>query len=172
MTCWPTKLSNHRTSTLDPNMNRELYKAIAAFISGTEAVQKAIWRGWHPPYDTHPPEVSLSGSAIFLLKASPQGRQVVRHGYQRRAPQAIINRQLLEDADIVIGIFGTKIGTPTEQYISGTVEEIKRHVARGRTAKLYFSDVPVSPSQVNEKQLALLRSFKEKCPEQRPVCDL
>ena len=78
-------------------------------------------------------------------------------------PQSIINRQLLDEADIVIGIFSTRIGTPTEEYISGTVEEIKKHVAAGKTAKIYFSDVPVAPSTVDAGQYALVQKFREEC---------
>ena len=50
-------------------------------------------------------------------------------------PQDVLNEQILDDADILIGIFGTRVGTRTEKYISGTVEEIKRHV----TCLLYTS---------------------------------
>jgi hypothetical protein len=78
-------------------------------------------------------------------------------------PQEIINRQLLEDADIVIGIFGTRIGTPTEEFVSGTVEEIKKHVAAGKTAKIYFSDVPIPPSELNAAQYASVLAFREEC---------
>jgi len=78
-------------------------------------------------------------------------------------PQAILNRQVLDDADILIAIFGTRIGTPTEEYVSGTVEEIKKHVAAGKTAKIYFSDVPLSPSSLDPKQYALLQEFKKEC---------
>jgi len=79
------------------------------------------------------------------------------------SPQSIINRQLLNDADIVIGIFGTKIGTPTDEYVSGTVEEIKRHATSGKTTKVYFSEVPVSPSEVNFDQYASVREFRNEC---------
>jgi hypothetical protein len=78
-------------------------------------------------------------------------------------PQTIIDRQLLEEADIVVGIFGTRIGTPTEKYVSGTVEEIKKHVAAGKTAKIYFSDVPVAPSSLDPTQYASLKQFREEC---------
>jgi hypothetical protein len=78
-------------------------------------------------------------------------------------PQAIINRQLLDEADIVVAIFGTRIGTRTEQYVSGTVEEIKKHVAAGKTAKVYFSDVPVAPSSLNPEQYGLLTEFRKEC---------
>src|ERR1017187_10161428 len=78
-------------------------------------------------------------------------------------PQTIIDRQLLEEADIVVGIFGTRIGTPTEKYVSGAVEEIKKHVAAGKTAKIYFSDVPVAPSSLDPTQYASLKQFREEC---------
>lgn len=35
--------------------------------------------------------------------------------------QKIINKQILEYADLLIGIFWSKIGTPTDDDISGTV---------------------------------------------------
>jgi hypothetical protein len=82
---------------------------------------------------------------------------------QGEHPQAIINRQLLDDADIMVAIFGTRIGTPTEGYISGTVEEIKKHVAAGKTAKIYFSDVPVPPSSLDPEQYAQLQAFRKEC---------
>jgi hypothetical protein len=78
-------------------------------------------------------------------------------------PQTIISRQILDDADIVVGIFGTRIGTPTEKHVSGTVEEIKEHVAAGKTAKVYFSDVPVSPSELVAEQYESVKKFREEC---------
>jgi hypothetical protein len=76
-------------------------------------------------------------------------------------PQAIINRQVLEDSDVLIGIFWTRLGTPTGQEVSGTVEEINEHVARGRPAMLYFSSAPVRPESVELEQLERLRQFKK-----------
>jgi hypothetical protein len=73
----------------------------------------------------------------------------------------VINRQLLDDADIVIGIFGPRIGTPTEEYISGTVEEIKKHVAAGKAAKVYFSEVPIAQKRVDQNQYGLVQKFRE-----------
>lgn len=63
----------------------------------------------------------------------------------------------------MIGIFGTRIGTPTEEFVSGTVEEIKKHVAAGKTAKIYFSDVPIPPSELNAAQYASVLAFREEC---------
>lgn len=78
-------------------------------------------------------------------------------------PQAILNDHLLLDADIVVGIFGTRVGTPTDEYISGSVEEIKKHVAAGKLAMLYFSHVPVDPNSIDQKQWTALQGFKEEC---------
>src|SRR5687767_4808731 len=43
--------------------------------------------------------------------------------------QQILNRQLLDNADILIATFHGKLGTPTENARSGTVEEIERSMA-------------------------------------------
>src|SRR5579871_1904897 len=47
-------------------------------------------------------------------------------------PQEIINKQIVDTADIVLGVFWHRIGTPTGQAESGTVEEIERFVAAKR----------------------------------------
>jgi len=73
----------------------------------------------------------------------------------------VINRQLLDDADIVIGIFGPRIGIPTEEYIGGTVDEIKKHVAAGKAAKVYFSEVPIVQKRVDPNQYGLVQRFRE-----------
>jgi hypothetical protein len=73
----------------------------------------------------------------------------------------ILNRQLLDGADIVIGIFGPRMGTSTEESISGTVEEIKKHVAAGKAAKIYFSEVPSPQKRVDQNQYASVHRFRE-----------
>jgi hypothetical protein len=78
-------------------------------------------------------------------------------------PQKILNERLLIDADIVVGVFGTRIGTATTEYISGSVEEIKKHVAAGKLAMLYFSHVAVDPNSIDHAQWAALQQFKEEC---------
>jgi hypothetical protein len=105
-------------------------------------------------------DANTSARQIVLLPVKWETHSTPQLG----APaQAIINEQLLDDVDIMIGIFGTRIGTPTEEYISGSVEEIKKHVAAGKTAKVYFSDVPVSPSGVDPEQYASVQKFREEC---------
>lgn len=77
--------------------------------------------------------------------------------------QEFINKQVLEDSDLLIGIFWTRIGSPTGTSISGSVEEIEKHVNAGKPAMLYFSDSPVIPSSINQKQYNELQKFRKKC---------
>jgi len=78
-------------------------------------------------------------------------------------PQRIINEQVLEHADLLIGIFWTRIGTSTGREDSGTVEEIKRHVAAGKPAMLYFSKRPAELDKTDRQQYEKLRDFKTYC---------
>jgi hypothetical protein len=78
-------------------------------------------------------------------------------------PQAIINKQILKDCDLLVGVFWTRLGTPTGEYMSGTVEEIEEHIKAGKPVMLYFSSVPVLPDSVDADQYAQLRTFKESC---------
>jgi hypothetical protein len=75
-------------------------------------------------------------------------------------PQNIINEQVLKYADILIGIFWTRIGSPTGLASSGTVEEIQRHVDCGKLAMLYFSDKPIPPASIDSNQYKELMKLK------------
>lgn len=76
-------------------------------------------------------------------------------------PQEVINEQIVDDCDMLIGFFWTKIGSPTGEELSGTIEEIKRVSKAGKPVMLYFSKRGKDPSQINISQLELLNKFKE-----------
>ncbi|MCX7007662.1 MAG: DUF4062 domain-containing protein [Kiritimatiellaeota bacterium] len=78
-------------------------------------------------------------------------------------PQGIINKQVTEKADLLIGIFWTRIGTPTGTSESGTVEEIEEHIKAGKPTMLYFSGAPVVPDSIDAEQYKMLTDFREKC---------
>lgn len=78
-------------------------------------------------------------------------------------PQAIINKQILLDCDLLVGVFWTRIGTSTGQFASGTVEEIEEHIKTGKPAMLYFSAAPVVPDSIDPDQYEKLKSFKKSC---------
>ncbi len=75
-------------------------------------------------------------------------------------PQALINRNVLEKCDLLIGVFWTRIGTPTGEAESGTAEEIRKHVEAGKPAMVYFSTSPVAPETLDPDQYEALREFK------------
>jgi len=78
-------------------------------------------------------------------------------------PQEIINNQILDKCDLLVGVFWTRIGTETGEYASGTVEEIEKHIASGKPAMLYFSGQPVHMDSVNMEQYSKLKEFKKSC---------
>lgn len=77
--------------------------------------------------------------------------------------QEILNDRVLSKCDLLVGIFWTRIGTETGEYISGTVEEIEKHVASGKPAMLYFYGQPVEEGSVNKEQYSKLKEFRESC---------
>lgn len=77
-------------------------------------------------------------------------------------PQAIINEQLVNDCDLLVGVFWTRIGTHTGVSVSGTAEEIEQFVAQNKPVMLYFSQSPVDPERIEIDQFTVLRTFKEK----------
>ncbi len=76
-------------------------------------------------------------------------------------PQAALNKQLVADSDILVGMFWTRLGTSTGVADSGTLEEIDQFVAAGKPAMLYFSRRPIDPDKIDMKQHRKLREFKE-----------
>src|SRR5579862_2460232 len=76
-------------------------------------------------------------------------------------PQAIVNRQIVDEGDVLIGIFGNRIGTPTGAAQSGTIEGIERFRTAGKHVALYFSTADV-PRNVNREELAALESYQRK----------
>lgn len=78
-------------------------------------------------------------------------------------PQSIINWQVLKNSDLLIAVFWTRLGTPTQNAASGTVEEIEEHVSAGKPAMIYFSSAPVAMDSVDQDQYAALTKFKKDC---------
>jgi hypothetical protein len=76
-------------------------------------------------------------------------------------PQEIINRQLVDQCDLLIGMFWTRLGTATGVAESGTVEEIGRVVAAGKPAMLYFSQRAIDPTKIDFSQHQRLMQFAE-----------
>ena len=77
--------------------------------------------------------------------------------------QSIINKRILQDCDLLVGVFWTRIGTATSGYASGTVEEIEEHIKAKKPAMLYFSEAPAVLDKVDPKQYDALKAFRGSC---------
>ena len=77
--------------------------------------------------------------------------------------QAIINRQVLDKCDLLVAVFWTRLGSPTRDSASGTVEEIRKHLAAHRPAMIYFSGAPVDPESIDPEQYKALKAFRKEC---------
>src|SRR5258708_3128957 len=74
-------------------------------------------------------------------------------------PQAIVNRQIVDEGDFLIGIFGNRVGTPTGEAQSGTIEEVERFRKAGKYVALYFSTADV-PRDADRDQLTALEDYQ------------
>jgi hypothetical protein len=77
-------------------------------------------------------------------------------------PQEVINRAIVDNCDLLLGVFWTRIGTPTGSADSGTLEEIERVAKAGKPVMLYFSKVGMDPDKIDLAQLQRLQAFKQR----------
>jgi hypothetical protein len=77
-------------------------------------------------------------------------------------PQEVINRAIVDECDLLVGIFWTRIGSPTGSADSGTLEEIERVGKAEKPIMLYFSRVEIDPDRIDLDQIEKLKQFKEK----------
>lgn len=71
--------------------------------------------------------------------------------------QAVINEQILKTSDILIAIFGNRIGTRTKNNKSGTVEEINVfYEQHSRGVGIFFVDTKASDELLEERKIVLL----------------
>lgn len=80
------------------------------------------------------------GSSVMLLPRRYETSAVPQMGTDG---QAVINNQLVKDADVVVAVFANKLGSATPRALSGTVEEIKEAYEAGKHVHVYFSSAPV-----------------------------
>jgi len=89
-------------------------------------------------------------------------------------PQNLLNTQLIDTADAAIAIFWTRFGTPTDEYASGTEEEIERMINNNKQVFLYFLDKAVSPSETDtnmyQEQRKKIIEFREKYEKKGLYC--
>jgi hypothetical protein len=81
-------------------------------------------------------------------------------------PQAVINKQLFQSYDMLIAIFGTKLGAPTTSARSGSIEEIDKAISNRASVfedqriQIYFKDSVQNLSQVDARELGALLEYR------------
>ena len=107
--------------------------------------------------------VNSEGKSLVLM---PVGWETHSVPSMDGTAQEIINKEVLADCDLLVAIFWTRIGTPTEEAESGTVEEIREHIKSGKPAMIYFSSEPVALDSVDNEQYSRLIDFKKELKKQ------
>jgi len=102
---------------------------------------------------------SLSSNVVLM----PVGWETHASPELSGRPQEIINERVLRDCDLLVGLFWTRLGTPTGKAASGSVEEVERHLTAGKPAMIYFSSEPVVPASFDAAQYAALQEFRRWC---------
>lgn len=74
------------------------------------------------------------------------------------APQTALDRQIVLGCDAAIAIFNERLGTPTEQYPGGAVQEIGNLVNLGRQVFLFFRE----SAKVEDRLLKFKKSIQRK----------
>ena len=77
-------------------------------------------------------------------------------------PQELLNKQIVRECDAAVAIFWTRFGTATDRYGSVTEEEIEQMLLAEKQVFMYFLDIPITPSEINEEQFTAVKNFKER----------
>jgi hypothetical protein len=73
--------------------------------------------------------------------------------------QSVFNKQIVDSAHLLIGLFGNRIGTPIGEAQSGTIAEIEQFRKSGRYVGLYFSE-GAAPEEAGREQLEALEAYR------------
>lgn len=77
-------------------------------------------------------------------------------------PQNLLNKQFVLDCDAAVAVFWTRFGTPTDNYGSGTEEEIEELINSGKQVFLYFGDRQINPASLDTEQYKKVMDFRER----------
>lgn len=68
-------------------------------------------------------------------------------------PQESINKQMVNDSDMMVAIFGGRLGSATGGFPSGSIEEIERHRKSGKHVMVFFRSNVSNPDPNEYKRL-------------------
>lgn len=74
--------------------------------------------------------------------------------------QGILNEQIVGSCDMAVGVFWTRLGSPTGVSESGTAEEIEWFIKHDRPVMIYFSSRSIDPTKLDIDQYKALKDFE------------
>lgn len=102
-----------------------------------------------------------TGMVFLTLRWERDATPVVGRG----DAQEIINQDIIDKSDVLVGIFGTRLGTATARAISGTVEEIEAAQYRGLHPHVFFSSKAI-PRGHDPDQFRELTRYRQKLSQE------
>jgi hypothetical protein len=120
------------------------------------------------PGDTGPERDATEEAFIDWNNARAEREQIVlvpwrweRHAVPELggAAQSIIDRQAVDACDLVYAVFNARLGTATDDAVSGTAHEILRAHAAGKPVHVWFSTGGY-PADITPEELKRLQDFK------------
>jgi hypothetical protein len=76
--------------------------------------------------------------------------------------QGVINNQVVTSCDMAIGVFWTRLGSPTGVSESGTAEEIEWFITNNKPVMIYFSSRSIEPTKLDIDQYKSLKDFEKR----------
>lgn len=131
----------------------EVYRFLIASLGDTEDEIRII-----PEFINDWNATSAATTGIILMPLKWETNSTPTLGNRL---QEIINQQIVNSADLLVGIFWKRIGKQTGKYISGTVEEIEQFVNQNKPIMLYFPGNTINHNRIDIKQFTILKSFKD-----------
>lgn len=123
-------------------------------VSDERSIAREVLHDWN--------DVNASANGVVLV---PTGWETHSSPELGTRPQQLINSRVLKGCDLLIAVFWTRLGTPTGEAPSGTVEEILEHIKLGKPAMLYFSSRPAAPQTIDADQFRQLQAFRVECEQ-------
>lgn len=132
----------------------KVFKILIASPGDVEEERKAI-----PEIISDWNNVNSETSKVVLLPVKWETHSAPLLGDR---PQGIINSQLVNSCDMAIGVFWTRLGSPTGVSESGTAEEIEWFIENKKPVMIYFSSRNINPTKLDLEQYKLLTEFQSK----------
>lgn len=132
----------------------KVYKILVASPGDVDEERQAI-----PDVISRWNDINAEESKVVLLPVKWETHSAPIMGDRA---QSVINKQMIHACDMAIGVFWTRLGSPTGVSESGTAEEIEWFIENRRPVMIYFSSRAIEPSKLDIDQYKSLKNFESK----------